>query len=107
MIQRLAIWSYITIGSVQKKVCPCPHNPDIPVKMALICCGPNNDFPVALSKTCHAVFMVSTTWVAPAARLLSEGIPSREAPLAEFGIPSKFSPIVAETGGGQKVDSSP
>ena len=42
MIQRLATASYRTTGSVQKKVCPCPHNPGSPVNKALICCGPSD-----------------------------------------------------------------
>src|SRR4029077_6927874 len=88
-----AALSYSTTGSLVLNA--PPHLPLFnPVQIVLISAGPNSDAPVVLLKTCQCRLMVSTTCVAPTDAFVSGGAtPSR------LPIPSKFSPIVAPTGG--------
>src|SRR5579863_228969 len=78
----------------------------MPMKRVLTSVAGKMDLDVLLSYTSYAVLMISTTCVSPTEILLSDGTPSRDTPLAIFGIPSKLNPRVACTCGKMELCSA-
>src|SRR5258708_28153218 len=74
MIQRPAIWSYLTVPSPSSLVWHPPPNPENSV---LVATGPKVTDLVDLSKTANDELTISTNWVAPTAPLGSGGAVGR------------------------------
>src|ERR1043166_1082039 len=70
MIQRSAIWSYMTTGSPSPLLSQTPPNP---LQTVEIPDGPSKEPPVVLSKTWKPSLTICTYWVAPTSPSVSGG----------------------------------
>jgi hypothetical protein len=85
MIQRLASWSYTTLGSPLLSV---SHRPPKPVKRVLVATGPYCRLPVLLN-TANERFTVCTKLFGPTAPFVSGGAPETKKPGSPWPMPSK------------------